>query len=166
MLQCKFESFFFFYLWKLSSQNYIFSFYFTCRELFGEGLNWAGCVLITLLGQQRRFEALDLCYHLLKVNRVDMKDENVKGIVSIVRSYQLFKYCLIFILSWSEHSAYMLTLKLKLRFLQSLKDLIAQGQWTLNLAFGSNDSEPYQTLHHIRDTGGAFFVPFRASYKI
>ena len=52
------------------------------RELYGEGLNWAGCALIVLLSQQRRFEALDFCYHVLKVNRVDMKDENVKGIVS------------------------------------------------------------------------------------
>lgn len=53
-----------------------------CRELFGEGLNWAGCAMITLLGQQRRFEALDFCYHILRVQRVDGKDENVKGIVS------------------------------------------------------------------------------------
>ncbi|KAK3732632.1 hypothetical protein RRG08_057326 [Elysia crispata] len=67
---------------------------FTVEELFGEGLNWAGCVLITLLGQQRRFETLDLCYHLLKVNRVDMKDENVKGIqlkkvVDRIRKFQI-----------------------------------------------------------------------------
>lgn len=53
------------------------------RKLYGEGLNWAGCALIVLLSQQRRFEALDFCYHVLKVNRVDMKDEVVKGIVSI-----------------------------------------------------------------------------------
>ena len=53
-----------------------------CRQLFGEGLNWAGCAIIVLLGQQRRFEALDFCYHILKVNRVDQKDDNVKGIVS------------------------------------------------------------------------------------
>ena len=59
--------------------HFLFSF---TRQLFGEGLNWAGCALIVLLGQQRRFEALDFCYHILKVNRVDMKDENVKGIVS------------------------------------------------------------------------------------
>lgn len=53
------------------------------RELFGEGLHWAGCAMIVLLGQQRRFEALDFCYHILRVQRVDGKDENVKGIVSI-----------------------------------------------------------------------------------
>ena len=52
------------------------------RQLFGEGLNWAGCTLIVLLGQQRRFEALDFCYHILRVNRVDMKDEVIKGTVS------------------------------------------------------------------------------------
>lgn len=61
------------------SSDALFSVY---RQLFGEGLNWAGCALIVLLGQQRRFEVLDFCYHILKVNRVDMKDENVKGIVS------------------------------------------------------------------------------------
>jgi cytoplasmic FMR1 interacting protein len=52
-----------------------------CRELFGEGLNWAGCTILMLLGQQRRFEALDFCYHILRVQRVDSKDELVKGIV-------------------------------------------------------------------------------------
>lgn len=57
----------------------IFSF---CRELFGEGLHWAGCVMIVLLGQQRKFEALDFCYHILRVQRVDGKDDTVKGIVS------------------------------------------------------------------------------------
>jgi len=39
--------------------------------------------MIVLLGQQRRFEALDFCYHILRVQRVDGKDENVKGIVSM-----------------------------------------------------------------------------------
>ena len=53
------------------------------RQLFGEGLNWAGCVMIVLLGQQRRFEALDFCYHIYRVQRVDGKDENIKGIVRI-----------------------------------------------------------------------------------
>lgn len=51
--------------------------------MFGEGLHWAGCTMIVLLGQQRRFEALDFCYHILRVQRVDMKDETVKGIVCI-----------------------------------------------------------------------------------
>ena len=38
--------------------------------------------MIVLLGQQRRFEALDFCYHIYRVQRVDGKDENIKGIVS------------------------------------------------------------------------------------
>ena len=68
---------------KFYCMRILFHFLFSStRQLFGEGLNWAGCALIVLLGQQRRFEALDFCYHILKVNRVDMKDENVKGIVS------------------------------------------------------------------------------------
>ena len=29
---------------------------FTVEQLFGEGLNWAGAVMIVLLGQQRRFQ--------------------------------------------------------------------------------------------------------------
>lgn len=49
--------------------------------MFGEGLHWSGCTMIVLLGQQRRFEALDFCYHILRVQRVDMKDDTVKGIV-------------------------------------------------------------------------------------
>lgn len=58
--------------------------------MFGEGLHWAGCTMIVLLGQQRRFEALDFCYHILRVQRVDMKDEVVKRIVSLF-TYYLFK---------------------------------------------------------------------------
>lgn len=58
----------------------IFSFH---RELFGEGLHWAGCAIIVLLNQQRKFEALDFCYHILRVQRVDGKDDTVKGIVSL-----------------------------------------------------------------------------------
>ena len=54
------------------------------RELFGEGLNWAGCALIVLLGQQRRFEVLDFSNHLLRVNRADMETEIVNGIVSAI----------------------------------------------------------------------------------
>ncbi len=53
-----------------------------CREWCGEGLQWAGCVLITLLGQQRKFESLDFCYHLLRVHEVDRQDGDVQGTVS------------------------------------------------------------------------------------
>ncbi|XP_076441680.1 cytoplasmic FMR1-interacting protein 2-like [Babylonia areolata] len=70
---------------------------FTIEQMFGEGLTWAGCVLITVLGQQRRFETLDFCYHLLNVNRVDMKtikNDNVTGfslkkVVDRIRKFQM-----------------------------------------------------------------------------
>ncbi|XP_057381354.1 cytoplasmic FMR1-interacting protein-like isoform X1 [Daphnia carinata] len=67
---------------------------FTVEQLFGEGLHWAGCAMIVLLGQQRRFEALDFCYHILRVQRVDNKDETVKGIqlkrlVDRIRRFQV-----------------------------------------------------------------------------
>ncbi|GIX94913.1 cytoplasmic FMR1-interacting protein [Caerostris darwini] len=67
---------------------------FTVEQLFGEGLNWAGCTMIVLLGQQRRFEALDFCYHILRVQRIDGKDEVVKGIplkrmVDRIRRFQV-----------------------------------------------------------------------------
>ncbi|XP_048589343.1 cytoplasmic FMR1-interacting protein 2-like [Nematostella vectensis] len=52
----------------------------TVEECFGEGLNWAGCVVIALLNQQRRFEALDFCYHIIKVHEVDSRDEVVAGV--------------------------------------------------------------------------------------
>ncbi|GAB6019487.1 Cytoplasmic FMR1-interacting protein 1 [Chamberlinius hualienensis] len=67
---------------------------FTVEQLFGEGLHWAGCAMIVLLGQQRRFEALDFCYHILKVQRVDGKEGNVKGVplkrmVDRIRRFQV-----------------------------------------------------------------------------
>nr|CAI5867665.1 unnamed protein product [Callosobruchus analis] len=67
---------------------------YTVEEMFGEGLHWAGCTMIVLLGQLRRFEALDFCYHILRVQRVDMKDEVVKGInlkrmVDRIRRFQV-----------------------------------------------------------------------------
>ena len=67
---------------------------FTVEQLFGEGLNWAGCVMIVLLSQQRRFECLDFCYHIFRVQRVDGKDENIKGIqlkrmVDRIRRFQV-----------------------------------------------------------------------------
>ena len=86
-------------------------------------MNWAGCALIVLLNQQRRFEALDFCYHILRVNRVDMKDEMCKGIVSCFLSLRRnnvwkhttldnlqmtsFVYIIYYILViWSQHNIY------------------------------------------------------------
>ncbi len=51
------------------------------REWCGEGLQWAGCVLITLLGQQRKFDSLDFCYHILRVHEVDRQEGEVQGVV-------------------------------------------------------------------------------------
>ncbi|CAL1540993.1 unnamed protein product [Lymnaea stagnalis] len=63
---------------------------FTIEEMFGEGLNWAGCVLITVLGQQRRFEALDFSYHLLKAHRQDMKDDAVSNLKKLAERIRKF----------------------------------------------------------------------------
>ena len=66
---------------------------FNIEQMFGEGVNWAGCAIIALLGQQRRFDCLDFCYHIFRVQKVDGKDENIKGIVSsTAESVHLFKY--------------------------------------------------------------------------
>lgn len=65
---------------------------FTIEELFGEGLNWAGCAMLTVLGQQKRFEALDFSYHLLKVQRVDGKDE-VRSAEKVVAASKTNRFC-------------------------------------------------------------------------
>ncbi|XP_045489000.1 cytoplasmic FMR1-interacting protein [Pieris rapae] len=77
---------------------------FTVEELFGEGLHWAGCTIMALLGQQRRFEALDFCYHILRVQRVDGKDDVVKGIplkrmVDRIRRFQVLNSQIFSVLS-------------------------------------------------------------------
>lgn len=55
---------------------------FTVEQLFGEGLNWAGCAFITLLGQAKRFETMDFSYFLLKIQRFDLSSDIIDGIVS------------------------------------------------------------------------------------
>ncbi|XP_071846795.1 cytoplasmic FMR1-interacting protein 2-like isoform X2 [Apostichopus japonicus] len=64
----------FVYCLPLQQSNY------TPEESYGEGLNWAGCTLLTLLDQQKRFEALDFSYHILRVHQVDQLDEDINGI--------------------------------------------------------------------------------------
>ncbi|RXM96438.1 Cytoplasmic FMR1-interacting protein 2 [Acipenser ruthenus] len=61
------------------------------KQCFGDGLNWAGCSIIVLLGQQRRFDLFDFCYHLLKVQRQDGKDEIIKNVkmADRIRKYQI-----------------------------------------------------------------------------
>lgn len=39
-------------------------------------------MIISLLGQHRRFDVLDFSYHLLKVQKHDGKDEVIKSVVS------------------------------------------------------------------------------------
>lgn len=71
--------------WLLSECMFLHSWPASCdsvdRECFGEGLQWAGCCLIILLNQQRRFEAFDFCYHIVKVQQNDGKDDTVQGVV-------------------------------------------------------------------------------------
>jgi len=52
----------------------------TVEQIFGDGLVWAGVVMMALLGQQKRFECFDFCYHIFRVQRIDGMDENFKGI--------------------------------------------------------------------------------------
>ncbi|KAF6777890.1 hypothetical protein AHF37_03068, partial [Paragonimus kellicotti] len=54
---------------------------YTVEEMFGEGLNWAGCAIMLLLGQQRRFEILDFGGHLLRLQRADKKDVTTEGVI-------------------------------------------------------------------------------------
>eukprot|EP01137_Pigoraptor_chileana_P010276 Opistho-2@59637 len=66
---------------------------YSAEDLFGEGLQWAGCTLMYLLGQHRRFEVLDFSYHIANVNRVDLKEDSVSGtdlkrFSELVRFYQ------------------------------------------------------------------------------
>uniref|UniRef100_A0A8C5M0J2 Cytoplasmic FMR1-interacting protein n=1 Tax=Leptobrachium leishanense TaxID=445787 RepID=A0A8C5M0J2_9ANUR len=67
---------------------------FTVEQCFGDGLHWAGCMIIVLLGQHRRFDVLDFCYHLLKVQKHDGKDEVIKNVplkkmVERIRKFQI-----------------------------------------------------------------------------
>uniref|UniRef100_A0A668RW21 Cytoplasmic FMR1 interacting protein 1 n=1 Tax=Oreochromis aureus TaxID=47969 RepID=A0A668RW21_OREAU len=67
---------------------------FTVEQCFGDGLHWAGCMIIALLGQQRRFDILDFSYHLLKVQKHDGKDEIIKSVplkkmVDRIRRFQV-----------------------------------------------------------------------------
>lgn len=69
--------------------------------------------MIVLLGQQRKFEALDFCYHILRVQRVDGKDDTVKGIVSNIkidsnfdRTFLFKHYEPIFYSNFAEFEAY------------------------------------------------------------
>eukprot|EP01111_Echinosteliopsis_oligospora_P015952 TRINITY_DN6483_c0_g1_i1.p1 TRINITY_DN6483_c0_g1~~TRINITY_DN6483_c0_g1_i1.p1 ORF type:complete len:1368 (+),score=367.50 TRINITY_DN6483_c0_g1_i1:181-4284(+) len=54
---------------------------FSNHEIFGDGLMWAGCTIIHFLGQQKRFDLFDFCYHILNVEEaaaVPCQKPNVK----------------------------------------------------------------------------------------
>ena len=68
-------------VWSLESDHSPYLPLLAPRQCFGDGLHWAGCMIIVLLGQQRRFAVLDFCYHLLKVQKHDGKDEIIKNVV-------------------------------------------------------------------------------------
>lgn len=66
----------------------------TVEQLFGEGLNWGGCSLVYLLGQELRFQAMDPSYHLYNVNRADQIDKmcagvNLRKMVDRIRKFQI-----------------------------------------------------------------------------
>lgn len=74
------------------------------EELFGDSVQWGGLTLITLLGQHRRFEVLDFCYHLHRVNKSDQKDEVINQIrlskmVERIRRVQLLNNQIFIILT-------------------------------------------------------------------
>lgn len=67
---------------------------FTVEALFGDSLSWGGCAIIVLLRQERRFLALDFCYHILEINRLDKHEETVEGIplkkmIDRIKKYKL-----------------------------------------------------------------------------
>lgn len=63
-------------------------------------------MIIALLGQQRRFAVLDFCYHLLKVQKHDGKDEIIKNVVrgSFTKTdiFYLFKVFVFFTMNVSH----------------------------------------------------------------
>ncbi|CAI5449352.1 unnamed protein product [Caenorhabditis angaria] len=78
--------------------------YNNVTELFGDSLQWGALSLIVLLGQHRRFEVLDFCYHLHRVQKADAKDEVHNGIrlakmVERIRRFQLLNNQIIVILT-------------------------------------------------------------------
>eukprot|EP00040_Diaphanoeca_grandis_P031270 m.186745 g.186745 ORF g.186745 m.186745 type:complete len:1253 (-) comp32277_c0_seq1:190-3948(-) len=47
---------------------------------FGDGLQWAGCTIISLLNQQKRFHALDFCNHIVAAWEIDNSSASQNGI--------------------------------------------------------------------------------------
>ncbi|VDN03135.1 unnamed protein product [Thelazia callipaeda] len=79
------------------------------EAVYGDGLHWAGCAIIAVLNQHRRFEILDFSYHLLRVHRADGKDDVVHGIklsrmVERIRRFQLLNNQIFGVLNNYLHS--------------------------------------------------------------
>lgn len=69
------------------------------EQLYGEGLNFAGCTIIRLLNEHRKFETYDFTYHLFKINRSDQKEDEVKNVVK-----RKFSFVSLFFLHFSSIS--------------------------------------------------------------
>lgn len=89
---------------RLSSLHEMFMIYLTfswlciffccaCREGYGDGLNWAGCTIMTLLNQARKYELLDFASHIQRVNEVDGKLADINGIVSQYLTWVVLTLC-------------------------------------------------------------------------
>lgn len=61
------------------------------EQLYGEGLNFAGCTIIRLLNEHRKFETYDFSYHLFKINRSDQKEDEVKHVVRRLKDFPVGK---------------------------------------------------------------------------
>ena len=96
------------------------------RECYGDGLQWGGCVIMTLLGQQKRFDALDFCYHLLRVHEFDNQDGVVQGHVSIINIY-------------TSHSCLSQDLKAMIKRIRAFRNLNNQIMGIINKHLASSD---------------------------
>ena len=43
----------------------------TPTDWFGDGMQWAGCTIMALMGQRERFEAFDFTYHIISAWELD-----------------------------------------------------------------------------------------------
>lgn len=61
-------------------------------ELFGEGLAWAGCTIIFLLGQVSKFNVFDFSYHLSCVASVEKEALPQASGVDLTRMVELSNF--------------------------------------------------------------------------
>jgi cytoplasmic FMR1 interacting protein len=66
---------------------------FSNRELFGEGFLWAGCVLMHLFKEEKRFKAFDFVNFLVFVASNDPKAANEQsGLVELAKFFEISKF--------------------------------------------------------------------------